>query len=113
MSKKASRAIGKGTSRLLCIDGLTLDLRKNQVTKGGEVRELTPKQCRLLKVFMSHPNKVLTRKFLMKEVWETDYLGDTRTLEVHIRWLRKNIEDDPNNPIRLKTVYRVGYRFSG
>lgn len=101
------------TAHQLCAEGLTLDLERNQVSKGDEVQKLTPMECRLLKVFMSHPNKVLTRKFLMKEIWETDYLGDTRTLDVHIRWLRKKIEDDPNNPNHLKTVYRVGYRFGG
>jgi len=111
VSKKASRARSKGTSRLLCVEGLTLDLEKNQVTKGGEVRKLTPKQCRLLEVFMNNPKKVLSRKFLMQEVWETDYMGDTRTLDVHIRWLREKIEDDPSHPLYLQTVRGVGYRF--
>jgi len=68
--------------------------------------------CRLLEVFMRNPEKVLTRKFLMKEVWETDYLGDTRTLEVHICWLRKKIEEDPDRRCYLRTVRGVGYRFS-
>jgi len=47
----------------------------------------------------------------MQEVWETDYMGDTRTLDVHIRWLREKIEDDPSHPLYLQTVRRVGYRF--
>ena len=51
------------------------------------------------------------RKKLMKEVWDTDYLGDTRTLDVHIRWLRKKIEDDPSHPVLIRTVRGVGYRF--
>ncbi len=109
MSKKASS--NKQASRLLRVEGLTLDLEKNQVTKGGEVRKLTPKQCRLLEVFMNNPRKVLSRKFLMREVWETDYMGDTRTLDVHIRWLREKIEDDPSHPLYLQTVRGIGYRF--
>jgi len=111
MSKKTSRARSKGAARLLCVEGLTLDLEKNQVTKGGDVRKLTPKQCRLLEVFMNNPKKVLSRKFLMREGWETDYMGDTRTLDVHIRWLREKIEDDPSHPLYLQTVRGVGYRF--
>jgi len=68
--------------------------------------------CRLLEVFMRNPGKVLDRGFLMKEVWETNYLGDTRTLEVHVCWLRKKIEDDPYRPRYLRTVRGVGYHFS-
>jgi DNA-binding response OmpR family regulator len=60
---------------------------------------------------MRHPGEVLTRAFLMKQVWETDYLGDTRTLDVHVHWLRKAVEEDPRLPTHLRTVRRVGYRF--
>jgi DNA-binding response OmpR family regulator len=74
-------------------------------------KPLTPKQGRLLDVFMRHPGQVLTRAFLMKQVWHTDYLGDTRTLDVHIRWLRKAIEENPSSPVYLRTVRGIGYRF--
>ena len=60
---------------------------------------------------MRHTDEILTRSFLMKRVWKTDYVGDTRTLEVHIHWLRKAIEKDPSSPARLRTVRRIGYRF--
>jgi DNA-binding response OmpR family regulator len=60
---------------------------------------------------LQQPGEVLTRKFLMQQVWDTSYLGDTRTLDVHIRWLREAIEDDPTDPIYLRTVRRQGYRF--
>jgi DNA-binding response OmpR family regulator len=72
---------------------------------------LNPKLSKLLQLFMQQPGEVLTRKFLMQQVWETSYLGDTRTLDVHIRWLREAIEDDPTDPIFLRTVRRQGYRF--
>jgi len=68
--------------------------------------------CRLLEVFMRNPGKVLDRGFLMREVWETNYLEDTRTLEVHVCWLRKKIEEDPYHPRYLRTVRGVGYHFS-
>lgn len=72
---------------------------------------LNPKLSRLLQMFMQQPGEVLTRKFLMQQVWETSYLGDTRTLDVHIRWLREAIEDNPTDPTYLRTVRRQGYRF--
>ena len=60
---------------------------------------------------MRHPGKVLSRAYLMKRVWETDFVGDTRTLEVHIHWLRRAIEKDPAQPTYLTTVRRKGYCF--
>jgi len=90
---------------------LNLNLESRHLTKGERTCKLTPKECKLLELFMSNEGKVLTRKFLMKKVWETDYMGDTRTLDVHIRWLREKIEDDPSNPLYLRTVRGVGYRF--
>jgi len=60
---------------------------------------------------MRHPGETLTRPFLMKQVWDTDYIGDTRTLDVHIHWVRHAIEEDPKSPVYLRTVRRVGYRF--
>jgi DNA-binding response OmpR family regulator len=90
---------------------LCLDVNARQVIKNGHVHRLTPKQCALLETFMTHRGQVLTRKFLMQRVWNTDYTGDTRTLEVHVSWVRKYIEDDPRQPTHLRTVHRVGYRF--
>jgi DNA-binding response OmpR family regulator len=63
-------------------------------------------------MLMAHPGKVLTHEAIMKKVWETDYTEDLRTLHVHVSWLRKKIEDDPKQPVRLRTVRGVGYRFS-
>jgi two-component system phosphate regulon response regulator PhoB len=60
---------------------------------------------------MQRPGEILPRKFLMQQVWDTSYMGDTRTLDVHIRWLRERIEFDPSNPEYLVTVRGKGYRF--
>lgn len=79
------------------------------VLSGQGERRLTPKQAHLLETFLRHPNQVLSRRQLMQEVWNTDYVGDTRTLDVHIRWVREAIESDPGNPRRLTTVRGVGY----
>lgn len=91
---------------------ISLDLQKRVVIQKGEEHHLTPRLARLLEVFMRHPGRVLTRAFLMKEVWDTDYLGDTRTLDVHVHWLRKAIEEDYHHPRYLKTVRNVGYCFN-
>ncbi len=72
---------------------------------------LTPKQCALLQLFMTHPNRVIKRADIMRTIWDTSYLDDTRTLDVHIRWLREIIEPDPSNPIYLVTRRGVGYQF--
>ena len=91
--------------------GITLSLGTRRVNNGSKERRLTPKELELLKVFMRSPGRVLSRKFLMKKIWKTDFMGDTRTLDVHIRWLREKIEENPSSPAYLRTVRSVGYRF--
>ncbi len=97
--------------RILRVGDLTLDLDRRRVSRGDKEHKLTPKELKLLQVLMSNPGKLLSRKVLMREVWETDYLGDTRTLDVHVRWVRVKIEKNPSSPVYLKTVRGVGYRF--
>ncbi len=109
---KQSHKRKKGPNRSQLKAGrLTLDLKNQRLRKGKTFSALTPKEFALLKAFMSNGGEVLTRKYLMKEVWETDYMGDTRTLDVHICWIRRKIEDDPANPEYLTTVRGVGYQF--
>jgi DNA-binding response OmpR family regulator len=79
--------------------------------KGETTTHLRPKEAALLALLMSKPGKVLSRQRIMKEVWETDYHEDTRTLSVHMRWLRIKIEKDPSAPRCLHTVRGVGYCF--
>ncbi|MBI2846061.1 MAG: response regulator transcription factor [Chloroflexi bacterium] len=107
-SKRAAKARPSGKLRA---GAFLLDLDRRTLTKGEADASLTPKECALLAAFMSKPGEVLTRKFLMKEIWDTDYLGDTRTLDVHIRWLREKLEDYPSQPAYIQTVRRVGYCF--
>ena len=90
---------------------LSLNLDNRCVYRGENVHRLTPRQTRLLEVFMRHSGKTLTRQFLMETVWETNYMGDTRTLDVHVRWIRERIEEDPSSPLYLRTVRGIGYRF--
>lgn len=89
---------------------LVLDLKKRTVARGGRARKLRPMEARLLRTFMRRPGELITRAELMKAVWDTDFTGDTRTLDVHVRWVRERIEDDPSEPQLLVTVRGQGYR---
>jgi DNA-binding response OmpR family regulator len=92
---------------------LTFFVSKRSVDVAGQGESrLTPKLAALLTEFLCHPNEVISRNQLMEIVWETDYFGDTRTLDVHIRWIREIIENNPAKPEFLKTVRGVGYIFS-
>jgi DNA-binding response OmpR family regulator len=84
--------------------------RSVDVNGQGEQR-LTPKLAALLDIFLRNPNEIMAREKLMHDVWDTDFMGDTRTLDVHIRWMREVIENDPAKPILLKTVRGKGYIF--
>jgi DNA-binding response OmpR family regulator len=88
---------------------LQLNVVARIVTCPKGQQQLSPKQCDLLTIFMQHPNQVISRKDLMGRIWETAYMGDTRTLDVHIRWLREKIELDPTRPSLLVTCRGVGY----
>jgi DNA-binding response OmpR family regulator len=108
---KRQRTTKARAVRVLRRGELALDLQTRLLTKGDQRHRLTPKEFLLLKLLMSKPGQVLTHKVILKEVWNTEYDGDIRTLHVHISWLRKKIEDSPREPTRLRTVRGVGYRF--
>lgn len=105
------KAASNQKNRFVRMPGLILDRYKHQLLRQGQTYSLTPKEFKLLYLLVSNPNQVLSRKTIMQEVWETDYLGDTRTLDVHIRWIREKIEDNPSRPQRLITIRGTGYRF--
>lgn len=93
------------------MEGLSLNVAEHSLTRGGKRIHMTPKMCGLLQVFMANRGKVLTRQFLIENIWETSYMGDTRTLDVHIHWLRKVLGDNSRKPLYLHTVRGLGYRF--
>lgn len=92
---------------------LTLDLVAHRAWRGDRPLSLSPKEFDLLAELMRHKGAVLTRDLLLQRVWGFDFAGDTRTVDVHIRWLREKIEEDPANPKRIETVRGLGYRFEG
>ncbi|MFP4634682.1 MAG: winged helix-turn-helix domain-containing protein [Nitriliruptoraceae bacterium] len=93
------------------VGGVRLDRARHEVQVEGTLVELPPKEFELLAYLMEHAGRVLTRGQLIDEVWGSDYVGDTKTLDVHIRRLRTRIEDDPTQPRYIQTVRGVGYRF--
>ncbi len=90
---------------------VTLDLEMRKVTQNGEPLTLRHKEFELLALLMESAGKPVTRATIFNEVWGTDWLGDTRTLDVHIRWLREKLEDNPSQPEIICTVRNVGYIF--
>src|SRR5919202_885681 len=80
---------------------------------GGSDLQLKPREFDLLAYFLRYPGQVLKRDRLLRNVWGYESAGDTRTVDVHVRWLRGKIEDDPTNPTRIQTVRGVGYMFTG
>jgi DNA-binding response OmpR family regulator len=96
--------------QVLHVGPVHLDLDRKQVRCQGREARLTPRLITLLKLLMEHHGEVMEREQLFREVWNTEYTADTRTLDVHISWLRQAIEEDPRNPCILKTIRGVGYR---
>ena len=90
---------------------LTLDLQTRRATLGDTSLRFTQKEFDLLAELMSNQGAVLSRDLLLTNVWGADYVGDSHTVDVHIRWLREKIETNPSAPTRLTTVRGVGYRF--
>ena len=98
-------------NRELAAGPLRIDLAGRRVYCRGQVLELQPKQFELLTYLVRNRGTVLTRDQLLHNVWGYDYAGDTRTVDVHIRWLREKLEEDPPNPRLIQTVRGVGYCF--
>ena len=98
-------------SRILTAEDMRVDLDRREVNKGDRQIEMPARLFDLLVYMMRHRGMVLTRDRLLEHVWGYDFAGDTRTVDVHIRWLREKVEEDPSNPLIIQTVRGVGYRF--
>ncbi|MCI9576385.1 MAG: response regulator transcription factor [Clostridiales bacterium] len=98
---------------ILEASGILVDIDSHTITKNGNPIELTAKEFDLLVMLMKNKGRVLTRNTLLDKVWGMEYFGDTRTVDVHVRYLRQKIEDNPESPALVQTVRGVGYKFSG
>ena len=108
-----ARATPGGRSVLVVAPGLELDLAAHELRQDGEVIHLRPKEFGLLAMLAGHPGRAWTRRQLIDRVWGPGHAGESRTVDVHVRWLRSKIEPDPAHPVRLVTVRGVGYRLDG
>jgi DNA-binding response OmpR family regulator len=106
---RIERFASAAKGELLEVGPFCLNLEQQAITTPWSEKNLTPKLFALLEIFMRNPNQTLERRFLMQKIWQTDYMGDTRTLDVHIRWVREVVEPVPRQPRYLKTVRGVGY----
>jgi len=88
-----------------------MDVARHEVRVHGAPVGFPPKEFELLEAFLRRKDRLLTRLFLIEEVWGTDYVGDTKTLDVHVKRIRQKIEDDPHEPRHLVTVRGLGYKY--
>ncbi len=112
---RLSRDVGAGeraASDVLSAGGLTLDRGAHVVTQRGDLVQLRPREFELLDYLMVHSGQALSRERILEAVWGFTYFGGTRTVDVHIRWLREKLEADPSQPQLIQTVRNVGYKFS-
>ena len=101
------------THEILTFSNLTLNLTRREVTLNDEPLALKPQEYELLVFFAKHKGQMLSREFILERVWGWDFIGDSRTVDVHVRWLRQKIEADASDPKRIVTVRGGGYRFEG
>lgn len=99
--------------KIMPFGNLEIDLTRREVRLDGKVLPCKPKEFDLLTFMGQHKGRVLTREFILERVWGWGFVGDSRTVDVHIRWLREKIEADPQKPQRIITVRGAGYRFEG
>ncbi len=90
---------------------IEIDEGAHEVRHRGAPLSLRPREFALLAYFLRHPGQALTRSQILEEVWGITFMGETRTVDVHVRWVREKIEDDPSNPQLIQTVRGIGYRF--
>ena len=102
---------GEEIQEVITAGDITMDLGRHEVFKNDKKLDLTLKEFELLKMLIQNRGRVLSRDTLLEKVWGFDYYGETRTVDVHIRYLRQKIEDDDSNPEYVETVRGVGYRF--
>jgi DNA-binding response OmpR family regulator len=110
--EKADSEPGRVVEKLE-FDNLVINLTRLEVTLDEKVLQLKPKEYELLLYLARHRGQVMSRDNILERVWGWDFGGGSRTVDVHVRWLREKIEKDPANPTRIMTIRGVGYRFEG
>lgn len=115
-ASSTTTALGSGgataTARYT-FDDVAVDVRKAEVTRGGQALDLSAKEFQLLRYFLEHRGATLSREELLQEVWGYEHTPSTRTVDVHVAWLRQKLEPNPKAPQRIVTVHGLGYKFAG
>jgi DNA-binding response OmpR family regulator len=104
-------SVGQEATLQLESGDLVIDVGSHRAMRGDEMLQLKRREFDLLVYFLRHPGQLQTREALLRNVWGYEYVGDTRTVDVHVRWLRGKIEPDPAEPRRIQTVRGIGYVF--
>ena len=110
---KAKAGEVETSQEALVFGNLVINQSRREALLDGQVLALKPQEYDLLQFFAQHKRQMLSREFLLERVWGWDYTGNSRTVDVHVRWLRQKIEVDPGMPLRIVTVRGGGYRFEG
>lgn len=108
---RRTEMVPAGVERVLTGGRIELDPARHEVQVAGGQTDLTPKEFAILELFLGRKGRLLTRDFLIEEVWGPDYVGDAKTLDVHIKRLREKLEEDPKQPKHIVTVRGLGYKF--
>lgn len=111
--ERQKRAPESAAQDVLTFGNLAVNRTRREVTLDGRPLQLKPQEYQLLLFFAEHRGQMLSREFILERVWGWDFIGDSRTVDVHVRWLRQKIEADAGNPVRIITVRGGGYRFEG
>ena len=113
MREEAVKTVLEKPHEIFTFANLAINLTRQEVILNKEPLALKPQEYQLLLFFAEHKGKMLSREFILERVWGWDFIGDSRTVDVHVRWLRQKIEEDPGTPTRIVTVRGGGYRFEG
>ena len=113
MQEELAKTTPEKQHEIKTFGNLVVNLTRQEVLLDDEPLPLKPQEYQLLLFFAEHKGQMLSREFVLERVWGWDFIGDSRTVDVHVRWLRQKIEVDAGNPIRIVTVRGGGYRFEG
>lgn len=111
LCNRIDRFVSANLGETKTVGPFTLNINQNLLTSPSGESKLTPKVTELITIFLNNPDTIIERKTLIQQVWQTDYMGDTRTLDVHIRWVREAMEKNPSKPQYIRTVRGKGYLF--
>lgn len=113
LREEMGKSVEPAAHETLTFDNLTINLTRREVILKDKPIQLKPKEYELLLFLAEHRRQMLSREFILERVWGWDYIGDSRTVDVHVRWLRQKIEENSSEPKRIVTVRGGGYRFEG